>query len=327
MAAKTPAEAALYLDVLANEIARHEAAGELDAPTYSSLKYHVDRAIETTSRVIAEEHLYGTGGELYKLNPGNAWAALLGCTPMHYARDVLAVANKLAKIKSPALKAHAYYLDVAAYVERYAPMSQRLVDLKSKVVSVRAKRDAKKTAEEVERVQKFKDYSTLVNVLKEHIGAYMDRAGTLAAEHFDYFMKMMANVGWDIDSAAPKPTRSMTQGQYLAAFELRDFLLAVTDAVDADKIIRKLNKKKREGYINEARHAAEDAYMSWIYKMIQKIGKPVTMAVMVGNPWYGSTLTVHTNDGERQVWLSKMIINYSKYNRMFNQFPSRRAES
>ena len=60
--------------------------------------------------------------------------------------------------------------------------------------------------------------------------------------------------------------------------------------------------------------------------MITKIGKPVTNAKMAGNIWTNAVLTVTTNDGEEQVWNTKMILNFSKYQKMFNQFPSRRKK-
>jgi hypothetical protein len=52
--------------------------------------------------------------------------------------------------------------------------------------------------------------------------------------------------------------------------------------------------------------------MAWVAKMIDKIGKTVAKAKMVGSPWTGSTLSVPTHDGEEQVWDNKMIINQSK---------------
>lgn len=46
-------------------------------------------------------------------------------------------------------------------------------------------------------------------------------------------------------------------------------------------------------------------------------------ADMTGNPWHGSTLHVTCVDGEKQSWNTQMIINQSKYQKLFNQFPSR----
>jgi hypothetical protein len=71
---------------------------------------------------------------------------------------------------------------------------------------------------------------------------------------------------------------------------------------------------------------AEDAYRDFMEKMIQKIGKPVVDAKMTGNIWTNAVLTVTTDDNEEQVWHTQMILNFSKYQKMFNQFPSRRKK-
>ena len=71
---------------------------------------------------------------------------------------------------------------------------------------------------------------------------------------------------------------------------------------------------------------AEASYRDFMHKMITKIGKPVVNAKMTGNIWTSAVLTVNTNDGEEQVWNTKMILNFSKYQKMFNQFPSRRKK-
>jgi D-xylose transport system substrate-binding protein len=71
---------------------------------------------------------------------------------------------------------------------------------------------------------------------------------------------------------------------------------------------------------------AEDAYRNFMEKMIQKIGKPVVGAKMTGSIWTNAVLTVTTEDNEEQVWHTQMILNFSKYQKMFNQFPSRRKK-
>lgn len=318
---KKPAEAAKQLEILEKEIERHMAAGEIDPPTYATLKYHVDHAIESTANVIREEHLYGSGDKFYKL--GDDHLANLSHAIPHAAREVLFMQKKLAKVK---LKTQPLYLDCVAYFERYKGIAQRLLDLKEKIVSTKARRANKVAAAEQLRVQKFKEYATLVAVLQTHMAAYMDRAGELAGTMFDKWMTELENHGWDVDKAAPKPTKETDWKKYERAMERRSTFIAWTDAADKQGIIRKLSTKRRAEHVARARDAARGSYMAWIYKMIQKIGRPVAAAEMVGDPWFGSLLRVTTNDGALQVWHTKMIVNYSKYMRMFNQFPSRRTD-
>ena len=100
----------------------------------------------------------------------------------------------------------------------------------------------------------------------------------------------------------------------------------MTDAADERGIIRKESAQKRGEYILKRRDEARAYYMAWIYKMIQKIGNPVVKADMTGDPWIRSTIVVFCQNGMKQVWTTTMIINRSKYDNLFNQFPSRRVE-
>jgi hypothetical protein len=93
-----------------------------------------------------------------------------------------------------------------------------------------------------------------------------------------------------------------------------------------DPYIVKANQVMIDRYIELNVKGAEDAYKNFMGKMIEKIGKPVVDAKMTGNIWTNATLHVTTDDGEEQVWSTQMIINFSKYQTMFNQFPSRRKK-
>src|SRR6185312_7809060 len=101
-------------------------------------------------------------------------------------------------------------------------------------------------------------------------------------------------------------------------------LFNVTDGATGyyDKI-RKASLEKKADHVARVKDAAHGDYMAWIYKMIQKIGQPVTTAEMNGNPWVQSIILVTTVDGGRQEWHTQMIVNYSRYGTPFNQFPSR----
>jgi hypothetical protein len=90
--------------------------------------------------------------------------------------------------------------------------------------------------------------------------------------------------------------------------------------------IREPNPQGIARYVEMSVQGAEASYRDFMHKMITKIGKPVVNAKMTGNIWTSAVLTVNTNDGEEQVWNTKMILNFSKYQKMFNQFPSRRKK-
>ena len=105
-------------------------------------------------------------------------------------------------------------------------------------------------------------------------------------------------------------------------------MIAISDPVKTttsfwDENIRKASATKKKAFVENAVKGASQSYDEYVGKMVLKIGKPVVSATFTGDPWHGSTLTVVTNDGNKQVWDTKMILNYSKYGTMFNQFPSR----
>ena len=77
--------------------------------------------------------------------------------------------------------------------------------------------------------------------------------------------------------------------------------------------------------IDNAVKEAELNYLDYITKLENKIGVTVKTATLVGNLWSGSILTVATTEGTQR-WNTKIIINQSKYGKLFNQFPSRKLK-
>jgi hypothetical protein len=55
-----------------------------------------------------------------------------------------------------------------------------------------------------------------------------------------------------------------------------------------------------------------------------KIGKEITSARTNGLIWDCATIWAFCTDGEEQVWHTQCIINRSVYNKLFNQWPTRR---
>ena len=90
--------------------------------------------------------------------------------------------------------------------------------------------------------------------------------------------------------------------------------------------LRKRYPQSEERFINNSIKKAEEKYLLFILKMESKINKEIIKAAIDGTIWTNALITVETVDGEIQVWKTKMIINFSKYNKMFNQFPTRRIK-
>ena len=159
---------------------------------------------------------------------------------------------------------------------------------------------------------------------------YKDMAEKRAREFINDKLEALKKVGWDINKVAPRPNSNYGYGSdYKTASAKRSLYTSITisksQRIGAPDIVEP-NRPAIERYVKMNVQSAEDAYRGFMAKMIQKIGKPVVDAKMTGNIWTNAVLTVTTNDGEQQVWNTNMIINFSKYQTMFNQFPSRRKK-
>lgn len=100
--------------------------------------------------------------------------------------------------------------------------------------------------------------------------------------------------------------------------------------------IARANKKQQEtGKLQRAWSDKDEAtaiemakmeILRYVYKLSRKIGKEVKTAKLTGYLWSFSTLEVECVDGEKQIWNTRQITNYSCYGRPFTQWPTRKGE-
>lgn len=316
-------EARQSLEELEHEIDEYLKAGEIMNPKWVDLKRAVDRRIEDAGEEdISKPHFWGKGNEIFNHPEGEHLYDMHGPKSV---REVGMIPKRIAKIKNA--KDHPIIQSNKAFHEKYKHLVDKMEKLKTMVVKTSAKRAEKKEAEHKAYQQTYSDSSSLVKVLEQHIDEYVKRAEEMSKKQFDSIMKIMADHGWDLDKIAPEPKTGMGREAYKAAGQKRAFYMQMTDAVGSPTgAHRKLSPKLREKHIERDKQAAHDSYMAWVKKMIQKIGGSVKDAEMRGSPWTGATLKVTKNDRETQTWVAKMIINRSKYNTLFNQFPTRRVD-
>lgn len=238
--------------------------------------------------------------------------------------------RQLTKLKDPKFK------DVVTagneVVKKWAPIAADLKELKGKVVKATQKRaEAKAEAEKVMSKKKA-DSSALIKIFESHMNEYVAMAEKRAKEFVDDKLAALKKAGWDLNKIAPQPnSRTMSQSEYRTAQAKRDLYRSFTKSTQSvsrpgDPDIREPNKAMIDHYVEMNKKGAQEAYENFMHKMMQKIGKPVVAATMKGNIWTNAILTVTTDDGEEQVWHTQMILNFSKYQKMFNQFPSRRKK-
>jgi hypothetical protein len=307
-------------------IAGHKKAGEILNPQYQDLGSQARRVFGGETRRVQELVLkhFRDGDKTPELNdfyyswPSDSFASLNKA------------AKLLAKVKGP------QYKDVIAagnqVVKTWQPIAADLKDLKGKVVKVTQKRaEAKQAAQKVMSGKKASS-APLIKIFESHMNEYIAMAEKRAKAFVDDKLDTLKKHGMDLDKVAPPPnSRTMGQSEYKTAQAKRDLYRSITKSTKSmlsrgEPDIREPNKVMIDRYIEMNKQGAEDAYRNFMEKMIQKIGKPVVDAKMTGNIWTNAVLTVTTDDNEEQVWHTQMILNFSKYQKMFNQFPSRRKK-
>jgi len=221
--------------------------------------------------------------------------------------------------------------EVNKFIEKWKPIADDMKTLKDKVVKVSTKRAETKAVAAKAMERKFADSSSLIKVFEDHLEEYKKGAREEAQKFIDARVEALKKAGWDLNVVAPEPKSGYGTEAYKMAQARRTVYTSITKAKTSSRKpnepdIRELNQTMVDHYIKQNVQAAEDDYRAFMQKMIEKIGKPVVKATMTGSIWRNAVLTVETNDGEEQVWNTQMIINYSKYQRAYNQFPSRRKK-
>lgn len=303
------------------------AKGEIVKPEYERLKNQLNRLIEREGRNISETYNHGQASTYQQINDDAIWDLSYGIPGS--TNEVLSLKKKLDKCKNLShVHAKALHSSLTDFYNRWSSVSLKMKELKGKVVTTTQKRAEAKEVKEQIFQKKFTDASTLVKVLETYIEAYKQRAREISTDRFNRLYDNLKTHDFDLNKIAQKPNGKMSRTQYISAQSTRNtyFQLFVQVPTKDETTILKLDEQRKNSWIQQEVDGAEAAYHAYVRKMIEKIGKPVTFAEITGNPWTGSTLTVKCNDGTEQVWSTQMIINFSKYDLMFNQFPSRQIK-
>ena len=311
---------------ITSAIAKHKKAGEILNPEYQDLGGQARRVFGSDTnhaRDLMLKH-FRAGDKTPELND------LYYSWPSDSFASLNKAAKLLAKIKGP------QYKDVITagnqVVKTWAPIAADLKTLKGMVVKVTQKRAEVKQAAEKVMSGKKASSAPLIKIFESHMNEYIAMAEKRAKDFVNDRLEVLKKHGMDLDKVAPPPnSRTMGASEYKTAQAKRDLYRSITKSTKSmlsrgEPDIREPNKVMIDRYIEMNKQGAEDAYRNFMEKMIQKIGKPVVDAKMTGNIWTNAVLTVTTDDSEEQVWHTQMILNFSKYQKMFNQFPSRRKK-
>ena len=316
---------------IVNAIAPHKKAGEIVNPVYQDLGSQARRVFGKTAdagrnMLLTVMHA-GDGSQnrdadisdLYYAWPHDSFQGL-----GKFEKTLLKVEKMNKKNMAPVIKVGKEIL------ADWKPVAEDLKMLKGKVVKMTTKRAEAKQVAAKEMGAKFNDSSSLIKVLESHLDEYKAMAKQRAEEFVKNKLDYLKKHDWILNKAVPRGEGYGSD--YKMAQQQRSFYNSITKTKTAGRPafgepdILMPDQQKIARYVKNSVDGAEASYRDFMQKMITKIGKPVVNAKMTGNIWTNAVLTVTTNDGEEQVWNTKMILNFSKYQKMFNQFPSRRKK-
>ena len=310
---------------IVDAIAQYKKAGEILNPQYQDLVSQAKRVMNNSKWSAKPDSIL----DLVRDYRDDAELSDLYYTSFDGFTSHNKIEKLIAKLEKKKIPAYAKMIkDVTEYLKDWKPVGEDLKELKGKIVKATQKRAEAKQAASTAMGKKFADSSSLIKIFESHLQEYKDMAEKRAKEFVQDRLNFLKKHDWDLDKAVP---RTKNYSDYKAVEQRRSILSAITKSKESTRRygepdIREPDQVKIDRYVEMNVRGAEDAYRSFMQKMIEKIGKPVVDAKMTGNIWTNAVLTVTTNDGEEQVWNTKMILNFSKYQKMFNQFPSRRKK-
>ena len=290
------------LESIHADLDNHIENGEIVKPEFDKLKERVNKRVAYGANTLKDIHLNRNRDIADNDSEEIYWNAPDG------VHQIKSFEKKLKKLNQN----HPIVQAANEFVGHMKPISDKMEQLKGMIVTTAKKREQKKEAEVQQRQKRFSDSSSLISVLTQHKDAFVENAKKQAGEMHDERRQQIEQAG-GLDNIAPRPDyKTMGYTGY-------------KDAQAKRERYRYFDKIPREDHVESEGKAADASYMAWVDKMTQKIGKPVEHAEMQGTPW-NSHITIRAKDGEEQRWNTQMIINRSKYNNLFHQFPSRRLD-
>lgn len=163
----------------------------------------------------------------------------------------------------------------------------------------------------------------------------IERARQEAEAMIERIRTALVDADWDINKAAPYPSRHSGTSDYYVARARYQRFHAVTiedpskgyQANNGTRPYFVVMDEARAGrYIEMCKESAAADYDSFVIKLVAKIGEVKTAKLTGNHVWASSTLIVVLPDDTKQAWATKQIMNYSKHGKPFNQWPTRKLK-
>ena len=160
----------------------------------------------------------------------------------------------------------------------------------------------------------------------------VDSAVEFAKDQVERMLKKLEEANWDVQIVCPRlRTGYYNREQYMRHQATSNFISTITKWTTVSRRINEpeIVVKDEEGIARYLEQTAKDAgadFEAFVHKLNAKVGEVVSAELGSDNVWYDSYLIVIKPEGEKQVWNTQIITNYSKYGKAFNQFPTRQVK-
>lgn len=158
----------------------------------------------------------------------------------------------------------------------------------------------------------------------------VERAVKYAKETIANMTAKLEAAEWNLDVVAPYPYRDMERASYMSMKNKRNMfqMLFETNPNNGnrmnDPVFMLRDEEAEARFIKMAAESASIEFDAYVVKLVGKVGEHSTARV-TGSLWDYSVLTVETPAGVQR-WKTQQILNVSKLNKVFNQYPTRKMK-
>lgn len=160
----------------------------------------------------------------------------------------------------------------------------------------------------------------------------IDRAAKEAQKVIDSVKKTLSENNWDAQICAPFPNFRNSAAEHAKGKSRHELFRMITEPFDSmsrtprSPDIRKVSEERESRFIENAKHDAGIQYDAFVAKLVAKVGEVTEANLMGEHVWGHSLLIVKKTDGSTEKWKTQMIVNVSKLNKLFNQWPTRKVK-
>jgi hypothetical protein len=214
------------------------------------------------------------------------------------------------------------------------PLLKKLVELRDAIKSsplVPKKRDLEKADAAAKN-----SGSVIAEATQPLKDAAIEKTRVEAEEFVAAVKKRLAKVGFDPYAIVPR-IESLGRGVSVWSREYEEHSEKVKEADSKRRMYQQFldrstgdyrwSNEAAASYVKMCMDNTAMHYDSYVAKMNQKTNFPIAADFRwIGDVWGHSDLSVTLKDGTKEIWRTQVIINFSKYGLIFNQWPSRRVK-